>query len=129
MSDKQVVLDASALLALVNEEKGCEMVADYLPNAIMSTVNLSETATVLMDIGIELGLVEEILTGLIDQPEPFTNEQAYIAASLRKSTKKLGLSLGDRACLSLAKMKNFPVITADKIWQKLDINLDIRLIR
>ena len=44
-------------------------------------------------------------------------------------TKKIGLSLGDRACITLAKLKELPVLTADKIWDTLDLNIKIELIR
>ena len=59
----------------------------------------------------------------------FDQEQAIIAASFDKITKKYGLSLGDRACLALAKHKKLPVLTADKIWKKFDLGLKVQLIR
>ena len=93
MSDSQVVLDASALLALINEEKGSEKVAEALPNAMMSAVNLSEVATVLMGIGMKQNMVEEMTVSLIDQCEAFTDKQAYVAASLRKTTKKFAYTI------------------------------------
>ena len=59
----------------------------------------------------------------------FDMQQAYIAGSLWQQTKELGLSLGDRACLALAIHLDLPVLTADKIWQQLDIGVSIQLIR
>jgi PIN domain nuclease of toxin-antitoxin system len=59
----------------------------------------------------------------------FDAEQAIIAASFDSLTRKYGLSLGDRACLALAKSKNLPVLTADKVWKELDLGVKIRLIR
>jgi ABC-type antimicrobial peptide transport system ATPase subunit len=55
--------------------------------------------------------------------------QAHIAGSLWQQTKALGLSLGDRACLALAIQLNLPVLTADKLWQQLDVGVAIQLIR
>jgi PIN domain nuclease of toxin-antitoxin system len=39
---------------------------------------------------------------------------------LDKITKKYGLSLGDRACLALAKYKNCLVLIADKVFKELE---------
>jgi PIN domain nuclease of toxin-antitoxin system len=125
----KVILDASALLALLNQEEGHQKVAKHLPDAMMSTVNVSEVATVLVSTGIPVEEVEELIDSLISHIEIFNSKQAYISALLREQTKKQGLSFGDRACLSLAMIKKIPVLTADKIWNKLSIDLDIRVIR
>jgi PIN domain nuclease of toxin-antitoxin system len=63
------------------------------------------------------------------KPDIAAKVQPLIAARLREKTKKYGLSLGDRACLSLAKLKSFPVLTADKIWAKLSVGVEIKIIR
>jgi len=128
--NKSTVLDASALLALLNEEPGYMAVEAVLPGAIMSTVNISEVIAVLMHIGIASEEAEQIVMEMLEHIVPFDIEQACVAASLRKHTKSLGLSLGDRACLSLAKIKRLPVLTADKIWHKLQIkDVQVQLIR
>lgn len=127
---KMTVLDASALLALLNEEPGYQKVETVLSSAVMSSVNIAETIAVLTEIGISQGEAEQLTLGIIEHIIPFNTEQACIAASLRKYTKPYGLSLGDRACLSLAQMRKLPVITADKIWQKIHIaDVKIHLIR
>ncbi len=59
----------------------------------------------------------------------FDVKQAEFCGKLRPLTKAFGLSLGDRACLALAHHLKKPVLTADKIWQKLDIDIEIQLIR
>ncbi|MGH8147753.1 MAG: PIN domain-containing protein [Rhodanobacteraceae bacterium] len=50
---------------------------------------------------------------------PFDEAQANLAAELRPDTRKLGLSLGDRCCLALARLHAARVITADAAWRKL----------
>ncbi len=60
---------------------------------------------------------------------PFNQMQAYETAKLKTLTKKYGLSLGDRACLALAKMKKIPVVTADRVWGKLELGIKIIVIR
>jgi|LakMenEpi03Aug12_release.lakeMendotaPanAssembly.Ray.scaffolds.fasta_scaffold867984_3 ribonuclease VapC len=125
----KVVLDASAMLALLNEENGYEIVEQHLTNSVMSTVNLSEVVSVLMDIGISKEEAETTTAELLSEIIAFDQQQAYAAASLRKITKPYGLSLGDRACLALGKIKNLPVITADKAWTKISQNIKIICIR
>lgn len=124
-----LILDASALLALVYEEPGHEMVAHAMPKAIMSSINLSEVLAVLYEEGVPEDQIDLDIANLVTRVVDFDRKQAVIAAKLRKSTKKLGLSLGDRACLALAKSLELPVLTADKQWSKLNLELEIRMIR
>lgn len=125
----KVVLDASALLALLNQEPGHEQVEKHLSNSIISTVNVSETIATLLMLGIEEQELLNLISNIVPEVIPFDEKQAYLAALLRKETKQYGLSLGDRACLALAKIKNLPVMTADKIWGKLIIDVKINVIR
>lgn len=127
--NKKIILDASALLALINQEPGADMVEKHLPYSMMSTVNISEVATVLHNIGIPADEIKMIINSLIDQVVPFDNQQAHVAASLREATKMHGLSLGDRACLGLGSIENATVLTADKVWKKLNLPIKIELIR
>lgn len=127
---KKVVLDASALLTLLQEEPGFEQIEKMLPHAIMSTVNLSEVIAVLISIGISAEEAQNIAFEFIDEIIPFDSNQASLAAFLRSETKPYGLSFGDRACLALAQMQQIEVITADKIWGKLKIkDLKVHVIR
>jgi PIN domain nuclease of toxin-antitoxin system len=128
--NKNVVLDASAVLALLNQEPGYKQVEDYLPEAIMSSVNASEVMAVLTHQGIPNEDAETIATQIIKEIVPFDLEHAVLTAALRTSTKQYGLSLGDRACLALAKSRHSTVLTADKIWGKLTIpGIKIHIIR
>ena len=126
----KVILDASALVALVKNEAGADKVEPLLGHIVMSSVNVSETASILLQSEMTAQEVQECLLPLISEIVPFDEEQAFHTAELRKHTKKQGLSLGDRACISLGIKMNLPVYTADKIWQNLQLNnLDIKLIR
>lgn len=126
---KKVVLDTSALVAYIHKEKGEDNVLKYLYNSIISTVIYSEFIYVMLDKGFNLEELEKIITYFGIEIIDFDKEQAVIAAELVVKTKSKGLSFGDRACLALAIVKKIPVITADKIWSKLDIGVDIKLIR
>lgn len=125
----EIVLDASALLALLNKEPGYEQVHEILPSAIMSAVNYAEVIMVLIRLGISEIEATKITIALIRKIIPFDQTQAVETAVFREKTKKLGLSLGDRACLSLAKLRQVPVITADKGWAKLDIGVKVQILR
>ena len=120
----QIVLDTSAILALLSMEEGHEIVAENLENAVVSSVNLSEVITVLVRRGLKHEDVAQSLKDTFPQIEEFTAEQAIIAASFVEPE----LSFGDRACLALAKSKNLPVLTADKIWQDLELGIEVQLI-
>jgi ribonuclease VapC len=126
----KIVFDASALLVLLNQEHGYEKVEQYISKAIMSAVNVSETISVLFDFGISLDEATQLINSIINEIIPFGIEHATETAELKKLTKPYGLSLGDRACLSLAKIKKLPVLTANKIWSKINHkNLNVILIR
>jgi ribonuclease VapC len=125
----KVVLDASALLALLNQEPGSEAVAEALPGAAISAVNLSEVVAKLVEAKMPGAAVRAILQPLDLDVQPFDAEMAYAAGALRAATRKLGLSLGDRACLALGKLMIRPVLTTDRAWAGLDLGVTVNAIR
>ena len=128
MTDK-IVFDSSAILALLKMEQGHEIVAENLERAIVSSVNFSEVVTVLDRKGFGQEQVIKSLKETFLHIEDFDTEQAIVAARLDEITKAHGLSFGDRACLALAKSKNLPVLTADKVWKELELSVEVQLIR
>ena len=50
---------------------------------------------------------------------PVGQEVAEEAARLRSLSKDIGLSLGDRFCLALAKNLNAPALTSDRAWKEI----------
>ncbi len=130
-SNEKVILDASALIALLAEEKGFETIEKLLPKSIMSSVNVAEVAKFLLtkDL-IDKQNLKTLINQLIDEVIPFDTSQALTNAEIYLITKQYGLSLGDRACISLALNTGYKVYTTDKIWNKLNIpNLNINVIR
>jgi PIN domain nuclease of toxin-antitoxin system len=125
----KIVFDSSAILALLKMESGHEIVAKNLEQAVVSSVNFCEVVTFLSKKTTKQDEMIKFLTETFDCIEDFNIEQAIIASSFIKITKDYGLSLGDRACLALAKYKNIPVLTADKTWSKLNLGIKIKLIR
>ena len=125
----EAVLDASAVLALLHGEPGGEMVQPILSESVISTVNLSEVIAKLVEKGIEGETAIRLTEAQPFRPMDHTLGLARITGMLRAETRKAGLSLGDRACLALALSLGLPVLTADRAWQALPLDIDIRLIR
>lgn len=124
-----IVFDASALLALIENEKGSGTIEKHLPQAIMSSVNAAEVVAVLSRQGVKTHEAEKILLELLTEIVPFDYEQAILAGSYKNSSKKLGLSLGDCACFALAQKMSLPLITCDKAWEKFNANVEVVLAR
>lgn len=124
-----MVLDASALLAFLFQEEGSPIVAAALEGSCMSAVNLAEVLGLFARDGKDTRMVANWLRQLPVEIVPFSSEEAVEAAALRSQTDRHGLSLGDRACLSLGLFRGMAVLTADKAWKKIGLPLDIRLIR
>lgn len=123
------VLDASAVLALVNGEPGAEAISARLDGAVMSTVNAIEVGTRLVDKGLSFEEASEALQ-LLDIPlVDFDTKLALQAVFLRKATRHRGLSLADRACLALALRERTAAITCDQAWSGLELGCQIELIR
>lgn len=110
------ILDASAVLAILNREHGSDLIEEYLVEGIVSTVNLSEVAAKLCDRGVSTHEVLEILPDLGLEVRAFDEGQALAAETLRETTRSLGLSLGDRACLALGIAEGMPIVTTDRAW-------------
>ncbi len=125
----KTVLDASALLALLNAEKGAKIVQELLPEAIISTVNLAEVVTRLSAVGMPDHEIRSTLSLLGLEKVVFDEEQAFLTGLLASNTHSFGLSLGDRACLALAEVTGATAATADQAWVGLDIGVEIKLIR
>jgi ribonuclease VapC len=122
-----VVLDASALLALIQDEPGAENVRPLVPHAAMSAVNYCETVIRLRRGGMPVESVTMTLATLVPEPVGFDKATAYIAASIHEETRKQGLSFADCACLALAMMCGVPAVTAERKWDQCDVG--VRMIR
>jgi ribonuclease VapC len=122
-----VVLDASAVLALLQEEQGADEVEGLLDGASMSCVNLSEVIRKAEQHGVESEGLEYDLEALGIEFRDFDLVMTRLTAELWSAGK--GLSLGDRACLALAKANDATAITADGRWVIDGLGVDVRLIR
>jgi PIN domain nuclease of toxin-antitoxin system len=123
------VLDASAILAAANNEPGADFVVAHSSEAIVSTVNLAEAHSKLILLGLPESDAWEIALSFCSEVISFDAAQSRIAGALISSTRSLGLSLGDRACLALGMLLRAPVYTTDRSWKKLNLQVEIRLLR
>ncbi len=128
MTEERFVLDASALLALLNREPGSDLVAALLPAALLSTVNWSEVMQKATAHGVDTdGLREELEAvglGLV----PFGTAEAEVAADLWLRGGR-ALSLADRACLATASVRGLTAVTADRAWTSPGIGVPVRVCR
>ncbi|MBB4000086.1 type II toxin-antitoxin system VapC family toxin [Aureimonas pseudogalii] len=113
------VLDASAVLCLLFSEKGSDKVEARLGDASMSVVNYTEVLSKLIDRGLGADEAVQDLSDLDIAIVPVGQEVAEEAARLRSLSKDVGLSLGDRFCLALAKNLGAPALTNDRAWKEI----------
>ena len=123
------VLDSSAILAVLNAEPGAKVVAAALNDALVSTVNYAEVVGKLVERGSSYALALSALTAIALNVEDFDLALAQRTGELRAGTRKRGLSLGDRACLSLAEREGIPAMTADRSWVGAVSGIQVQLFR
>jgi len=122
------VTDASAMLATLHGEPGADAVAMILATTIVSAVNWSEVAQKARAHGVNVDGLQEELTHLGVDFVPFTTAEAEIAAELWHRGAR-SLSLADRACLATAIARGVPVVTADRAWSDLVLEVEVKVIR
>ena len=125
-----VVLDASAVLALVRDEPGADKAAPHVGRAAISAVNLQEIIKELLLSGLGEATTRELLDELRLDVRAHDVGAAYAAAGLHAQTRQYGRGLGDRSCLALALQLGVPALTADREWKKVRVkNLKLEHIR
>lgn len=125
----EIVLDTCALIALIRQEPGADIVEAYKPHYVMSAVNVAEAGVVLIRNGMSPAQAEQAIRDAVPRIVPLNDRQAFLSSALYPFVKSCGLSLGDRCCLALGQDLGLPVLTAEHIWRKLDLPVGIRWIR
>jgi ribonuclease VapC len=129
MSAVMHVLDASAVLAVVHRERGWRDVVRLLDGASISAVNWCEVAERSVARGVDLRRLRAYIRGLPVMVVPFDEDTAEMAALLKPATRMAGLSLADRACLALAMLRDAPAVTTDRAWTRIDVEVEVHLVR
>ncbi|HEU0082542.1 MAG TPA: type II toxin-antitoxin system VapC family toxin [Bradyrhizobium sp.] len=124
-----VVFDASAILTMALREPGHQALLRLERVILVSTVNLAEVRSRLWDKEESETMIDEMLRRIDMSVVAFDAEQAKLAADLRPQTRRFGLSLGDRAYLALGIVRKAVVYTADRAWSRLDLPVEIKLVR
>lgn len=123
------VLDASAVLAYLKDEPGTDAVKAVLADSVISSVNWAEVVQKMLALGANVDNMLEEFQAIGMRVEPFSAKDGEITGRLWSQTKAYGLSLGDRACLSLGIRLDAAVLTGDRTWQSLNLPIDIQLVR
>lgn len=129
MNEDDLVVDASAVIAFLVGEPFTRFDSERLGNALISAVNLSEVLARLPELGVPENETATAVSRLSLRVIAFDEVQARAAARLRPLTRQAGLSLGDRACLALGNASGCPVVTADRVWARLGLGVEVILIR
>ncbi|QYE33470.1 MULTISPECIES: type II toxin-antitoxin system VapC family toxin [Sphingosinicellaceae] len=116
-----IVFDASAILALLRDEPGADVVAQYIGDGLISAVNFQEVIKGLLRREVPNDAALAMLDALHLDVRPHGRDDAVAAANLYPATKAFGSGLGDRTCTALAIAEGLPVLTADREWARIEI--------
>lgn len=123
------VIDASALLALLNAEPGGDVVTGYLPGSFLSAVNLAEVVGKLAQFGMPEEKISAALSGLGLEVVEVSRQHAWRAGLMKPKARKVGLSLADLICIALAQEMGLPVITSDRSWADFKSEVEVVFVR
>jgi PIN domain nuclease of toxin-antitoxin system len=124
-----VVLDASALLAVLNSETGADTVLAALSDAAISTVNYSEVLKKTIERNAPTEPVLAFMNGWPIQIISFDEDLAASSAALYPVTKQHGLSFADLACLALGVQRNCKVLTSERRMGLVSLPIKVKVIR
>jgi ribonuclease VapC len=116
-----IVFDASAILALLRDEPGADVVTQYIGDGLISAVNFQEVIKGLLRREVPIDAALAMLDALHLDVRPHGRDDAVAAANLFPATKAFGSGLGDRTCMALAIAEGLPVLTADQEWARIEI--------
>ena len=130
---QRVVLDASAVMAFLYDEPGGgaveALLLDEETEVRVCAMNLCEVVTLLAAAGLGPEEIRENLELFDGQCADFTEAMAMRAGEMSTATRSAGLSLGDRACLTLAAEMGAVAWTTDRAWKKVKTGAVVKLIR
>lgn len=137
-NDVRVVLDASALLAWIFQERGHATIDRILPYSLISTVNFAEVIRRNHERGYQRSpeeLANALLAlGLAIEPT-LTASDAIRATQLvyrswQEKTKHQDrlLSMCDALCIAVAERHNLPAVSSDQLWEELHHLFQVKIL-
>ena len=126
-----IILDSSAVLAVLRDETGANVVLESLPDGVICAINLGEV----VQVQIREGKTREQATAVINELQiPVVDvdaDLAIYAADLRMKVLKQGISQADSICLALAKREGAVALTGVRKWLEVAeaLGVEVRLIR
>lgn len=125
------LLDASAVLAALKRESGWERVISMTPEAAIGAANLAEVVARLSEVSDSPAAIVEAFATLAITVLPVEETDGIAAGLLRKPTRHLGLSSGDRLCLAMAGRLGVTAVAADRAFAPASVpaNVEVELIR
>lgn len=125
----EYVLDSSAILADLHGEPGGDVARAAVRGSVVSAINYAEVITKLIEKGASPNEAQEIAGRLECAVVEIDQDRATRAGVLHASTRRTGVSLGDRFCLALGQELGLPVLTGDRRWKTLGLDIEVTLIR
>lgn len=122
------VVDASAVLAVCNQEPGMVEARLKMRGGLISAVNLHEVFYKSLERN-KLELAKAIVQTAGLRIVPFDEQQALVAAKIAIATVRKNVSLADRACLSLGMSQGLPILTGERKWGDLGLDVTIDVFR
>ena len=124
-----IAVDSSAILAVLFQEPGSARALERMSGGVMSAVNHAETGAKM----IARGWRRDEWEGVVDvfglTLVPFDRRMAVLCAGMAPDFARRGVSFADRACIALGMIENVPVLTGDRKWASLGLELEVELIR
>jgi PIN domain nuclease of toxin-antitoxin system len=123
-----LVADTSAALAILKGEPGAAEAEGLIRGGVIGMANLVEAVTRGQEFGVAPAVTLSAFSiwGVeIAAVDRATADQAMTLWPLRKQ----GLSLGDRLCIGLALSRGLSVLTGDRRWRQLGLDVKVVLFR
>lgn len=123
------VIDSSAILAILFEERGAEEAAAWSLGGTLSSVIFAETISKCAVKGFPIEIVAAFIGQYLIEIEPLTAFTAKNAGALKLNKRFWPLSLADCICIALAIEKSATLVTADRAWLELNLPCPVEVIR
>jgi len=121
------VVDASVVLAWLQDEAGADDAEGHLMEGVIGAANWSEVLRKARQHGVDAELVARLLTSFGIEVVDVVEGDGRSAAALWRIGSPL--SLADRLCLALGLRLGLPVATADNAWADAAGGPEVILIR